>query len=173
MSKIIFVDVGCNDGDTIRQFRNWHHLAYSGYDLEMYGFDPDPRMLELWTERPEKDTLFVNKAAWINDGQIELNMAEDSISSTVMPEKEVEGETVKVDCFDFSEWLKKFRENRVIIKMDIEGAELPILTKMIADGTDHIPTLTMVEWHDGKMPKYESNKDWILKNYSSRLREWR
>lgn len=173
----IFIDLGAGDGDTIRQFRNWKSLAYdSDIKWEMYGFDPDPRNAKLWKNRPEKDTTFSREAAWIKSGTTQLRMSEDSLSSTIMKEKdmsELETKKCMVYCFDFSEWLRQFENDHVIIKMDIEGAELPILTKMINDGTDYIPELTLVEFHDGKMPKYDSNKKWILENYRSRLVEYR
>lgn len=172
--KHIFIDLGANDGDTIRQFRNWKNLHYdSDIKWEMYAFDPDPRMAELWKMRPEKDTVFENKAAWISDGVVGFTVAEDSISSTLMPEKEVKGKRIEVETFDFARWVTQFRGEHVVLKIDCEGAELPILTWMIHSKTDDIPIITMVEWHDGKMPKYDSNKDWILDNYRGKLVEWR
>lgn len=36
----------------------------------------------------------------------------------------------------------------MVVKMDIEGAEVPVLEKVIADGTDDRMSLLIVEWHD-------------------------
>lgn len=172
--KHVYIDVGANIGDTIRQFRNWKSLAYdSDIKWEMYAFDPDPRMADYWKKRPEKDTTFINKAAWLYNGQAVFISANDPLSSTLMSEKEVEGTELIVECIDFSKWLRRFENDHVILKVDIEGAELPLLTRMIEGGTDHIPQLTLVEFHDGKMPKYDSNKKWILENYRARLEEYR
>ena len=49
---------------------------------------------------------------------------------------------------DFSKWLSRLHTLKVIVKMDIEGAELPILEKVIEDGTDDRISLLLLEWHD-------------------------
>lgn len=172
----IYIDLGCYDGDTILQFRNWRYLKY-GKNVEWmtYGFDPNPEFKKAWKQHERPDTIFKRSAAWTEDGELEFTQAPRPDRSTVMKEKVNwgEGNVLTVPCFDFSTWLKQFRGKHVLLKMDCEGAELPILTKMIEDGTDDIANLTMVEWHDGKMPQYKSNKGWIWENYRGRLVEWR
>lgn len=172
--KRIYIDLGCFDGDTVNQFKNWRKLlSESAWD--MYAFDPNTKFAGRWSLIT--DCKFEAKAAWIKDGVIEFSKmkGKHEYGSTVMREKNTwnKGNIIKVPCFDFSKWLERFRDDYVILKVDIEGAELPVLTKMIEDGTDDIAQLTMVEWHDGKMKQYKSNKDWIWKNYRGRLVEWR
>lgn len=174
--KHVFIDLGCYDGDTILQFRNWKALAYPpDVDWIVYGFDPNPNFIKAWQRHERSDTIFQQKAAWVEEGEIEMTIGKPAYSSTVMKQKVNwgKGMTLKVPCFDFSTWLEQFRGDHVLLKFDIEGAELPVLTKMMEDGTDDIPTLTMVEWHDGKMPTYSSNKKEIWDNYKSKLVEWR
>lgn len=174
--KHIFIDLGCYDGDTILQFRNWKALKYPPTTQWMvYGFDPNPNFINAWTRHSRSDTIFQQKAAWIEDTELEMTISKPAYSSTVMKEKNTWGDglVVKVPAFDFSEWIKQFRGDHVLLKLDCEGAELPILTKMLQDGTDDIPNLVMVEWHDGKMPTYHSNKKDILDNFRSKIIEWR
>lgn len=174
--KHVFIDLGCYNGDTILQFRNWKSLKYPPeIQWVMYGFDANPGFKKEWEQHTRPDTIFQQKAAWTSNGEIEFSRADFAESSSVMKEKVTyeAGDKIMVPCFDFSAWLEMFRGDHVILKVDIEGAELPVLTKMIKDGTDDIPDLTMVEWHDGKMPQYKSNKHEILANYRSRLVEWR
>lgn len=173
-----YIDLGCYDGDTVLQFRNWKSLKYSpDIRWQTYAFDPNPRFVEDWKRHTREDTVFEQKAAWTSDGVIEFTLRPEDApyGSTVMKEKRDwgMGEVFEVPCFDFSEWIKQFRGDHVILKIDVEGSELPILTKMIEDGTDDIPNLTMVEWHDGKMPTYNSNKHEILEKYRGKLIEWR
>lgn len=173
----VYVDLGTGDGDTILQFRNWRHLL--GYradqDWMAYGFEPNPAMERKWKRHIRDDTIIQKEAAWTMDGTITLSVGKPYYKSSVMEHKQdySEGKKIVVPCFDFSEWFRRLRGDFVLLKMDIEGAELPVLTKMIKDGTDDIADITMVEWHDGKMPGYPSNKKEILENYRGRLVEWR
>ena len=174
--KYIFIDLGCYDGDTIGQFKNWRHLAYPpDTKWEIYGFEPNPRFKDTWRRTPE--ATIEQKAAWTYDGQIEFTLRPESapFGSTVMKEKKDwgMGQVIKVECFDFSKWLEQFRGDHVILKCDIEGAELPLLTHMIEQGTDDIPNKTLVEFHDGKMPSYKSNKHEILDKFRGGLVVWR
>lgn len=172
----VYIDLGCYNGDSVLQFRNWRLLKYAPEIKWMtHAFDPNPSFKKEWKQHARPDTKFYQKAAWIEDGEIDYTLNPLPESSTVMKEKQDwgKGKVIKVSCFDFSAWLKKFRYDQVIIKMDCEGAELPILTKMIEDGTDDIADITLVEFHDGKMPRYDSNKKEILENYRGKLRVWR
>lgn len=171
--KGIYIDLGCYDGTTINEFKRWRHLVNIDSEWKIYGFDPNPRFYDTWKKIP--NATIEAKAAWIFDGKIEFTLRPENapFGSTVMREK-VDwgmGEILTVECFDFSKWLKQFELDYVIIKCDCEGAEFPILTKMIKDGTDLIPDQTFVEWHDTKLSS-ETNKNWIMDNYRSELIEW-
>lgn len=171
----VYIDVGAGDADTILQFRNWSQLLPFKGVWKVYGFEPNPELKRKWLRHIRDDTVIYQSAAWVRDDKIVLSIGEPWYKSSVMEEKRdyTEGRKVEVPALDFSKWLEQFRGDTVILKMDCEGAELPILTKMIKDGTDNIATVTMVEWHDGKMPTYQSNKHDILKDYRGRLIEWR
>jgi hypothetical protein len=60
----------------------------------------------------------------------------------------------------------------VVVKMDIEGAEFPILEKMIDDGTDLLTTLLLVEWHDGVMEGFGTKKRRLLERISCAVAPW-
>lgn len=175
--KHIYIDLGTGNADTILQFRNWKYLLGDKSDQGWiaYGFEPNPAMEKKWKRHVKEDTIISKEAAWIEDGTIDLSVQTPYYKTSVMKEKlgYDKGKHITVPCFDFSKWIEQFRGDFVILKMDCEGAELPILTKMITDGTDDIPTFTFVEWHDGKMPTYESNKHDILKQYRGDIKEWR
>lgn len=126
----------------------------------LYGFDPWPALVE--GERQVGDTRVVlrRQAAWIEDGEVEFARVRGmrGWDSTVMRSKNERreweaGEIIRVPCFDLSRWLCELPEPPVV-KLDVEGAEFPILEKLVADGTDELVATLLVEWHDDKMPSY-------------------
>ena len=121
----------------------------------LYGFDPWPALVEGETRLGGTRVVLERKAAWIAEGEIEFARVRGlrSWDSTVMREKDSRGEwssrseVVVVPSFDFSSWLRTLPE-RPIVKMDIEGAEFPILERMVEDGTDLLVANLLVEFHD-------------------------
>uniref|UniRef100_A0A061RWG1 Methyltransferase FkbM domain-containing protein n=1 Tax=Tetraselmis sp. GSL018 TaxID=582737 RepID=A0A061RWG1_9CHLO len=59
------------------------------------------------------------------------------------------GSAIEIQGFDTSLWLKNTvrRNDFVLFKMDIEGAEYKVLEKMIEDGTILLIDHLVVEWH--------------------------
>jgi len=56
---------------------------------------------------------------------------------------------IAVRCIDFSRWIRRnfTRQDHIVVKMDIEGAEYPVLEKMVAEGSiDYVAEL-IVEFH--------------------------
>ncbi len=116
----------------------------------LYGFDPaaTPASYVL-TETP---VVIEQSAAWTYNGTMKFSGNGDS--ATVMSTSSAWNGTERdVPCFDFSEWLEAFDGTEVVVKMDIEGSEVPILEKVIADGTDNRISLLIVEWHDGSFDR--------------------
>ena len=135
----------------------------------LYGFDPWPRLVEGETEFEGTRVILERKAAWIEDGEVEFAYVKGfrAWNSTVMRAKNSRrewsgsGEIVQVQCFDFSSWLRALPEPPVV-KLDVEGAEFPILEKMIEDGTDVLVAELLVEWHDDRMGNFTDRKERVL-----------
>lgn len=83
---------------------------------------------------------------------------------------------ITVQAFNFSEWIKQFKDDFVVLKIDIEGAEFAVLNKMMADGTDLIPHVMMVEFHPNKVPEFtttdKDNLINLLKKRKANIVEW-
>lgn len=161
----IFIDLGAYDGDTVEQFFNWSKLIEHHADsFKIYAFEPNPnvnRGVEKLAER-KVNVTFSNKAAWINDGEIEfaVDSSNTPLGSTVEDSKHNiwdNNEHITVECFDFSEWIKQFKDDYVIVKMDIEGAEFPILEKMLQDKTVKYMDKLLCEFHPNKVARYTSD----------------
>jgi FkbM family methyltransferase len=152
---MIVVDLGC--------FPHRHEISVerlvARYHPDvLYGFDPWPALVEGETDVDGTRIVLERKAAWVEDGEIEFARVRGlrGWDSTVVRAKNSRGEwthggdVIRVPCFDFSAWLRRLAEPAVV-KLDVEGAEFPILERLHRDETDALVTELLVEWHDEKM----------------------
>ncbi len=178
----IFIDLGAYNGDSIEEFRNWSKVAFPGRtSWKIYAFEPNPKFAGVLRKKEDENTKTYNTAAWTKDTELEfaVDSTKTPLGSTVMSGKKAIWDTmshIRVTAFDFSEYLKKFKDDFVVVKMDIEGAEFPILEKMIADGTDKIPHVMMVEFHPNKVQEYTTtHKNELIQKLLDRgvvIKEW-
>ena len=135
----------------------------------LYGFDPWPGLVEGEWELDGTRVILERKAAWIEDGEIEFARVPGfrAWNSTVMRAKNSRrewsgaGEVIRVPCFDFSSWLRGLPEPPVV-KLDVEGAEFPIMERMVEQGTDALVSELLVEWHDDRMSDFGERRDMLL-----------
>lgn len=158
----VFVDLGAYNGDSVEQFRNWRKLAFPDKEVwDIYAFDPNPGFHDKWKTIQNPRTHFYQQAAWIEDCEKDFAIDETGLlGSTLMEGKRKvweQGVFIKVECFDFSEWLAQYEEDYVVVKMDIEGAEFLVLDKMIKDGTIQIADKLLVEFHPNKVKEYTTD----------------
>ena len=73
-------------------------------------------------------------------------------------------EDVLVESIDLSQWIMDnfSKEDLIIIKMDIEGAEYTVLPKMIKDGSIDYINKAFIEWHDWIMPEYKDKTNELM-----------
>jgi FkbM family methyltransferase len=75
--------------------------------------------------------------------------------------------SLKVKCFDFSSFIKDNfnKEDYIVVKLDIEGAEYEVMDKLISDNTiDYIDSI-YVEWHN--INNRNRNYYWLGRKCSS------
>jgi len=138
---VIVVDLGCQDYG----YQNSLGSLADTYKPEfIYGFDPSPKLEEGKTTVNGVPAILKRKAAWTHYGDVPFH---DQITSSRI----MEGADGRVRCFDFSSWIGRCSDfwdgEPFVVKMDIEGAEYPVLDKMIADGTDRLVSELVMEWH--------------------------
>jgi FkbM family methyltransferase len=154
----------------------------------LYGFDPYPALREGVTYQTIErhgaghHTVTVNlrcKAAWTFDGEIEMALVAGARAwdSTVMRDKNSrrewdEGEIVSVPCFDLAAFVSDLPRGDLIVKMDIEGAEFPLLDHLVVSGADALVDLCLVEWHDEKMGYRRELRDELRGRLHCPLEEW-
>lgn len=178
----IFIDGGANDGNTIEQLII-REPSVDLSDTRIIAFEPNPKFIDTLRSKSYKgiDIEVHEEALWIEDGEKEfaVDQAESSLGSTLMNSKFRIWDSspkIKVKTIDFSEWIKQFRDDTVIVKFDIEGAEFPILKKMIEDKTVGIIDKLWIEFHPNKVRDYkdedEAKLKKELKKHSVRVRFW-
>lgn len=109
----IFVDVGCYDGYSVRNFIDWSGNQYK----EIISFEPDhicyPKCKDALKDVP--DYTIINKGLWSSETTLYFNETGAS-NSTICSGGKVEIHTCRLD--------EELKDKRItFIKMDIEGAE--------------------------------------------------
>jgi FkbM family methyltransferase len=112
---------------------------------KVYAFEPNPSLEFDFSRFPFKVEL-INKAVWIEDGEIEFVIGGRDDASYIAEMHKGVGTTFKVPSIDFSKFVAGL-EGKVVVSMDIEGAEFFVLDKMIEDGTASKIDLLDIEFH--------------------------
>lgn len=128
----VFLDCGYYVGQVHKYYpQNW----------KTYAWEANPKLeVPDWVER---------KAVWVADGRVKFQLGgRNDASSIVGTTGHGTPELVTVPSFDFSKFVADLPESEAIVcSMDIEGAEFPVLRKMIVDGSAKRLTLLDVEFH--------------------------
>lgn len=150
--ETVVVDLGCapHEGDFSieRLIDRYNPLCLWGFDPLLVN-DEDTRHKGTWV-------YLSKKVAWIGEGTMKMGIGGRTLlNATLMEEKKHEGEwgeEVEVEFFDFGDWLQDVKdEERLIVKMNIEGAEFPLLENLHERGLDALIDLLHVSWHDDRM----------------------
>jgi FkbM family methyltransferase len=144
-NKNLFIDAGTNLGQGFEFFNKFFQTRYFDYLL----IEPNPYCKKNIEDLINKDNYsdkikYIKKAASIVDGKVKLyGLVEDhrgvlSDAATINKKhfsriyKNNEEEAIEVECFDFIKMLKGLNNyDNIIIKLDIESSEYPILENLI------------------------------------------
>ena len=152
MSKY-FIDCGAHCGESILTAKQRF-----GTDTIIISFEPIPGLAKQLQEiHQDNPTIQIqNSAVWINDEIKTFHLSEEYTdgSSLLDSLNNLRREhSIKIPCFDISSWiLDTFsKDDYIILKLDIEGAEYEVLNKMIKDGSINLINEFWGEWHDMKI----------------------
>jgi FkbM family methyltransferase len=133
---------------------------------------------EIWSGELKKDNVHNILNESVTDLAIGggCNIMGDNFNFIHSDPKNVFKNSHNVECFDFSNFiLKNFsKDDFIVVKLDIEGAEYPVLEKMIKDDSLSYINVLYVEWHNHMLTnKYDENtiRNSIL-NKNIILNEW-
>lgn len=157
--RYIYVDLGCFDGRDIDYFVHFHtnEIRMKG-TMIIIAFEPDPINLSackaVEQRHKEVNKTIIGKAVWTSANKVPF-ATEKGQKSRIDPNS-----VLTVDAVDFSRWaIENFHPNDyVYVKFTVEGAEIPILEKMIEDSSLALIDFLDIEWNDGLAPDYEPRR---------------
>ena len=155
--KNVFIDCGAYNGNSVRKFIENNN--YEGFLF--YCFEPNKTFKkDILKLRENVSLCYLDKACWINNRKrkLRIGLKANNVSSTLMQDKKIKGKVKlrSIECIDFSLWLKETFEPKesndfIVLKMNIEGAEYPVLEKMIEDDAIKLIDEFYINWHWVKM----------------------
>ena len=169
----VFIDCGAHDGSSARLFIK---KLDPTREYEIFSFEP-PSTSSSKNERLKKleekqQVSVIRKAVWIYDGEITFYDNGRSGASLLEEKRQLHRGIVKpieqlstqttVECLDLSKWIQENfdKEDHIILKMDIEGAEYEVVKKMYKDGTLGLVDKLYCELHGLKVgiPREETDE---------------
>lgn len=142
----VFIDAGAHFGEVSRMFQKKHP------DYKIYMFEPNPNINFVLP----KNAILYNKAVWVEDVEKKFYIStKDKCSEGCSLIKEKQSGSldkenpITVKCIDFNDWIITtfWRTDKIILKMDIEGAEYTVLPHMIDGGSINFIDKLYIEWH--------------------------
>jgi FkbM family methyltransferase len=155
----IIIDCGANVGDITSRF------ARSG--AEVYAFEPNPLVFRILNRRFRglSRVHCFNQGVMDRECLLSLNLPAPKASSDAIdvsvaasfvghagntPEGTLR--QVDIDCIDLAAFIASLKSGVCLLKLDIEGAELPVLNSLIDTGAIHRIDHVVVETHEKQMP---------------------
>ena len=147
--RCFYIDLGCFDGRDIDYFVHFHIQEISRYgQLNIIAFEPDPINFSACKSAAmlHKDALNDIRQVAVWNETRDVPFASEKGQRSKIDFKSA----LKVPAIDFSQWLLKefHRDDFLYVKFSIEGAEIPILEKMVLDDSLALVDYLEVEWYD-------------------------
>lgn len=144
-----FLDVGYYAGKALD-----YYAPLMDNTWKVYVFEPN---LELDVGESLKrfpfEAEWIKKAAWTEDGEVEFRLTGRNDASHIDGIRASTDRKVTVPCLDFSKFVAELPEDATIVcSFDGEGAEFPVLRKMIKDRTIQRISLLDIEFHHRLLP---------------------
>jgi FkbM family methyltransferase len=156
--KSLVLDCGANVGHISKL------LASSG--ASVIAFEPDPIAYKKLLLRcgNKKNVTLIQKGVWDKNSVLQFYSHEDStgneasytVGSSIVAEK-INISTEKkqsIEVIDLIEFMQKQNRKIDLVKLDIEGAEIGILHRIIAAEVWHLFDRMYVETHETKIPSH-------------------
>lgn len=173
----VFLDCGTHE---LEGFEELYKRCGLDESWEVFCFEVVEELIPKIQEKTLFKTLpnieVINKAVWTEDGKMPLtldlqfddmydyggatNILGDNYLKPDYIKHELRKNAREVETLDFSKFVREnfSKEDQIIVKLDIEGAEYEVLDKMINEGTVDYVNAFFVEWHNHMLDKkYDEN----------------
>lgn len=155
---MIVIDVGC---------KGYENADSVGYLVErfhpstLYGFDPN-QPVEV-KDVQGTHCVLSDRAGWTHDGYVTFYRDEDWAASRVWDSLDEDSPEDIRPCVDIAGLIQKFGDEEIVLKLDCEGAEYPILERLRDTGLDSKLTLALVEWHSERRVEVACPvEEWVM-----------
>ena len=159
--EVNVIDVGCAHYNT---FKSIEHIC-DELDFEpRFAVGLDPRCTPDAYFYGHTFVTMLDGAAWTRRGTVDF--IENGLGSVTFESGSSDGSR-SVWCVDIADLVRGFAP--VVLKIDAEGAEVPLLEHLITEGIDSLIHLAWIEWHAST----KANRKGITERLSCEVAEWR
>ena len=163
----IFLDCGAHKATSVRKFRNEYPNAE---EYEIISFECNPKFKDILDNT--EDITFYNKAVWVEDSKANFYLGKGSSSSLIYGKTRGRldfDNPIEVETIDFNKWIIEnlSKDDYIILKMDIEGAEYEVLNKMLNNSSIGYINKLYIEFHGSRV--FKTKED--TKELRNRLKE--
>ncbi|KAA1261571.1 hypothetical protein LF1_41210 [Rubripirellula obstinata] len=170
MLRKVLLDLGGHHGNAIKMLQEPLSLD-EGWEIHLY--EPNPAC-ELADRMRETDlnVLVHSSAIWTMDGTISFSQQNHQLAQNHSPtdgRSDIDGwgsrlsclktthpsllPPIEVPCVDLARLLRAFSDcDYLAVKMDIEGAEFPVLRHLIREDVLSLIDALFIEWHVRLLP---------------------
>ena len=157
--KVLFLDLGANIG----QGYSWFSKFFKGENIDFELFEPNPycyKKLKKYVNIKNKTVITHNLGVSTSSGKVKFyGLKEEgnvySLSGSIVKNhnsihyKTKEENAIEIETINLGKFLvnKSKTYDKIIIKMDIEGAEVEILENLISTKLANLINILYVEFH--------------------------
>ena len=149
---MIAIDLGCAEHGAADSIG---YLVERFHPVLLFGFDPLLDQDEVRLVGPTR-CVISRKAAWTYDGTLQLHR--DGTASRVW-----EAPNGDTPCFDLATFIHDLPPDDLVLKLDVEHAEYPLLRHLRKKEMDDRLSLVLVEWHSPERVKLRCPmEEWLM-----------